>query len=718
MKSKSIILLFIIAAQPLFSQTPWQRIEAPPAYTMYDVTHFAGIFWICSPHRVLSLNKGHWENELYLPQWGNLGDRIFSDHHRLFEFSRQNAFGFYMTPDTSQTWTNIPLGTDGAELVAVSDTILYAAMRQPFINNPVLMRSRNWGMGWELLYDDPDADRFFDLHTEGPDSVLFAIPSGLYRSVNQGDSFALVSTALNHPELKDLRIFINQGIYWAYCFYADFMANSSRKLFRSANKGLHWEDVTSPIFQDWQVNDLVSWGGGVHLYTPSGLYSTYDDGQNWEHELLPVDYMKIAVENDTVYAATTYGFMYKGGDQTDWNVVFDSLPTEKAFRDRPTALQKINGALWVVAGSLFKYHPQNSPAWSIGGLGYTSSDTENFFVKGNTVIAQGSYGASRSVDKGATWQDLPHPNQPYWENPFFAFSSDSTLHGIDQATYGYKTSDMGDNWESTFAIGMDKIRGMGVYKDTVFWCGTPPTGSDQVWGWDNNAFSYTLNGGTILFLASIGDEVYAATAGRFFRYVGANQWRETANAPVMDVSGFLNTEFTGDQNILLLAHNLNGAAGTTYSTDKGETWSQLMPMPASLAGVEELYFERPYLYISGKNVNNVYELWSTHIDSLIAPISSVINHDQVPATDKWTLFPNPTQDDLRIVFAEPLQESVQCRILDANGRCRFEQRLDAGTSSVLLDCFGVRGIQAGVYMVFMKGKRGVSVRKLIVVGRF
>lgn len=617
--------------------------------------------------------------------------------------------GLYMTADTAQTWVNIPLGPQGIQDIAVTDTILYAVQRDPLVDHHFLARSRNWGQYWDTLYNDPLTDHYFDLLMAGPDTVLFAIPNGLYYATVEADTvFHLLSTAFNQPNLVDVNLFIDRGVFWAQCFYTDSLGNTNntRKLFRSTNRGQDWQDVTSPLFYDWYIHDLANWGGGVRLYATSGMYSSFDDGLNWSLRPLPTSLTHVEVVHDTAFAATDIGFMYLRHLE-NWSQVFDGLPAEKAFRSKPTALQKVNGELWVNPGLLYKYDPATEPAWTIGGLQY-APNAEDYLVRNDTVIARNPYSASRSTDQGLSWEILPHPDLVSWDKPAFAFSGDSVLYGIDQGRFGYASRDMGTTWDSVFSWGLLTVRGMGVLRDTVFWYGTPGLGEDQIVGWDHQQTFISLGGPITTFLGVIGDELYTTTANRLFRYLGAGVWHETANKPPVDIMAHL-TEFTGNKNVLI-AHYTGNAPQAAYSTDKGETWSELMPkLPPSLLAAQEIYVDSTSICVCGSNANQVYELWCSPIDSL-APIVSAI-HTPVVVPAAWTIVPNPASGPAWLVFDRPLSDPADYRILDATGRCIVSRPIATGTSRVLLEGFGSG--PAGVFTVLVIGKEGMSAKRLV-----
>ncbi|NMP23356.1 WD40/YVTN/BNR-like repeat-containing protein [Sulfobacillus harzensis] len=199
---------------------------------------------------------------------------------------------------------------------------LYAAVNSEFYG-PSIRRSHDWGETWDtggtgLQYapDDPEkVTRVWAIHPEGGHLVYAGVEaSGLFRSIDGGDTWSEVKALRDHPTHESW----GPG-YGGKClhtiavdsFNAErlYVACSSGGIYRSDDAGEHWLPINQGIRADFMPEDQrypIS-GQCVHKFV-----------------LSPVAEGRIWLQN--------HGGVYRSDDGgTSWESVGDSLPSDFGF---------------------------------------------------------------------------------------------------------------------------------------------------------------------------------------------------------------------------------------------------------------------------------------------------------------------------------------------------------------------------------------------------
>lgn len=277
---------------------------------------------------------------------------------------------------------------------------------------------------WEPL-DGPDGGYINDLKRNG-DYVFIGVPSGLYRSADQGLTW-------EHKELEPFGSIavLTLGVYDSLII-ADGVDFSNRpfkrRLFRSTNNGITWDEVHRPE-ANFPFNILVSSG---HVLMESFIqneyimYLSFDGGDNWS----PI---------------------HEWTGSTSAPVVGNSTHAYKAYN-----------------GLLYCYSFQNSnlsliplPA-SIRAVSYLFADDDLIFL-----IESLDESLFRSIDQGETWTKISDDN---WNGNDLICKKDGVYYAYHEGSM-QSSENGGNSWEMESNMEKYPVRNI-VVTDSAILAGT------------------------------------------------------------------------------------------------------------------------------------------------------------------------------------------------------------------------------------------------------
>ncbi|MDL2717037.1 MAG: hypothetical protein PT977_04730 [Acidobacteriota bacterium] len=238
-------------------------------------------------------------------------------------------------------------------------------------------------------------------------SIVSATTAGLYRSTNDGQSFAKVNAGLPAGAASDVVIGPDGTSLWAA------VNAPAPVVYKSFDGGVTWA-ATGPGIDVKTINSVSTAGPDVFAGTSNGIFSTTDNGATWRRVPAPsfASILKILPVGNTLFAGTfgnSSGVMRSDDDGDTWSAT-----------GGPAVAYKIVRAL---------------------------------HASGTTVLAGGEGGFFRSIDNGVTFTEparasigLPVSGTPY----AFAPVGSSTFLGLNPGGV-YKSANDGATWTSSNA---------------------------------------------------------------------------------------------------------------------------------------------------------------------------------------------------------------------------------------------------------------------------
>jgi len=637
--------------------------------------------------------------------------------------------GVYKSTDAGNSWDFVGLeNTVSVGRVVVDpsngDRVFVAAVGSYFTPNPErgIFRSEDGGANWEQVLFVSDSTGAIDLiiDPENPSRMIAAMwervrrpsgshlygpSSGMYKSIDGGDSWELIESSVL-PDPTDENI---GRIGLALCesqpdvVYSLFTDGSYyRGLFRSNDFGENWTNA-DPAMGISSGTSSFSWYFGqvrVHPNDPDIVFAldvsymrSVNGGSSW-----PINYgYGVAPNNFHVdqhalaFHPTNPDYIIVGNDggmdiSTDGGEDFTGvaeLPINQFYEigldaNNPDALYggtQDNGTIRTLDGGL------NNWTTIYGGDGfYVIVDYED----NDIIYAESQNGnLGKSTDGGyyfygATY-GINESEPKNWSTPVIMDPEDHEIlyYGTNRV---YRTIDGADYW---YAISPDLTNGYtGVRPGTVSTIGVSPVNTEVIWAGtsDGNIWVSVNNGEDWTEVSStlpnrwvsrvIADPMDAATAYATFTGLkwadpephvfrttdyGANWEDISGNLPDAPVNAFaVDTE---NNNYLFVGTDL----GAYYSSDLGASWEYIdEALPLVTIYDMKIHPEEHFLVI-GTHARSMYKLDLNEIVGTEEPIS--LSQNKIKISNA----PNPFTEQTQIYFSLEETTNVSLKIFDLKG---------------------------------------------------
>ncbi|MBI3788881.1 MAG: T9SS type A sorting domain-containing protein [Ignavibacteriales bacterium] len=423
---------------------------------------------------------------------------------------------------------------------------------------------------------------------------------GLFRSTDNGDTWVKA----NLPRLQSIYCFAVKG-------GTDLFAGGYG-VSRSTDHGATWIDAgLSGIFiQALKVNSAgdifaASAQNALTPSTPGGLYRSTDNGQNWIKiidGISNVDLRSIGIgAQNHLFVASGFGQIYHSTDNGDhWAMTFQGPGTITAIETDSS------GNLYCASYGICR-STDNGTTWQYFGYEQLNIGTSSLTINRTGEIFVGTFGKGifYSTDRGVSWKQTNTGIAKMYigavssnsQGDIFAGTSNngvfrSTNHGMTWS----KTGDIGNKWVNCVTIGSDDYIFAGTSLGGVFRSGN----NGQNWEHNHNGMPDDERV-RVIAINSIG-HVYAGSDGHgLFRSKTYGQnWERV---PLLDSTA------TG---IFALAINSLGhifaatfQAGLTrlfLSSDDGNSWTQL-PNPSSNTRIHSIIIDnKNTLFLCGEGI--------------------------------------------------------------------------------------------------------------------
>ncbi|WP_424987830.1 thrombospondin type 3 repeat-containing protein [Flagellimonas alvinocaridis] len=304
-------------------------------------------------------------------------------HHILFlneKILMTTRDGLYESLNDGISWSFSSLGIKAQQISAFAsnDTYIFTGT----ISNGVF-RSDDNGASWEAISNGLESSNTKSIHdiVALDNEVIIGTSSGIYKSTDNGDSWTiklnpginqgpqnlaydngvLVTTASEDGvyistdlgETWDLLpttgLIIPQGFTSIEIQGENlFVSTNSGDLFTSDDLGQTWSN--SPVYR--YIYDVKYQNGTIYIATANGLWTSTDFGQSLKN-FIPLDntsIQDIIVEGNTVYAASSYGFVVTEEGRENWYPAIDGMEitytTRLFLKDDTFFLGTYSSSVW------------------------------------------------------------------------------------------------------------------------------------------------------------------------------------------------------------------------------------------------------------------------------------------------------------------------------------------------------------------------------------
>lgn len=436
--------------------------------------------------------------------------------------------------------------------------------------------------------------------------VLAACCPGIYRSVNRGDSWSLVTPSWS------------AGCVYAMAFDSQnpgkvYAGTSSGRMFRSGDGGQTWEECSTGL-QGWAIQALLadpSQAGRVYAATwGGGVFVTSNGGDNWSASNAGVGHLELQSlaaspgPAPTVFAGAEYAFYRSLDGGATWTMSNEGF---FGLRCQGLALDASSPAsIWLATSGGAYRSADWGATWNLIGRG--DSYLYGIAVKPGdpSVICVAQDGSlMRTTDGGASWSVPTGASQNYY---YYAVAASPSAPNVWYAAAGglgvLRSTDGGATWQSASngltstaltCLAIDPADPATVYAGTsdagVF---KTTNGGGQ---WQN-----VIEGMTNLFTWAIA----VSPVNRQVVYVGTNGGGVFKSSNGGQNWSPVNTGLTEFQIDALACSPTDldtayagGASRVFRTTDGGASWSALVGMPSTTILALAIHPSNPYFLYAG-----------------------------------------------------------------------------------------------------------------------
>ncbi len=240
--------------------------------------------------------------------------------------------------------------------------------------------------------------------TQGGAIYLASFPLGVYKSTNDGASWATVNAGL--PVASGSISIESVGSNATHLF-----AGTHSGVFRSSNGGTSWSPANGTLTANANVfaNKFFNFGGVTFVVMSGmisnggGVYRTVNNGDSWSvsHAGMGsnMTVYHMASINFVLYAATSAGMVRSLDNGANWSIVTGSNFAMYSVQGTPSRLVCISDAG-------YKFSTNGGASWNnaTGGVAIPLAKSQLILYDGKYfAITGGSQGMLRSMDQGSTW---------------------------------------------------------------------------------------------------------------------------------------------------------------------------------------------------------------------------------------------------------------------------------------------------------------------------
>jgi len=695
---KKLLIIAAIICQILPANAQWQWINPIPPITDYEsMVHVSGQTYVMAgDHFILKTEDGgnSWvhtnhpqvrrfikvffldenigfvvgSNAIFLKTTDGGDNWIEKDtgaetayYEEVYFLNEQVGFiydlfgGLFKTTDGGENWTSIPSPTITI-IKFIDDNIGYGTRR-----GGVFAKTTNGGEDWEELHSQLSFYYIYDMHLVDAQTIILASYGGIYKSTDGGVTWV----AKLNPEDEVL----------ALSFVSDTKGYAMGKMSR--------------------------------------IYKTTDAGETWTNtNLLPDYYLDfnfnkfLALENEHKgLVAGGFGRIALLDLQSNTYETASQYLSDEQFKQFNDAAFVNDTTIVAVGREVIAYSNTNGRTWTIHQESHFLEEVH--FIDENTGFAVGS-GIFKTTDVGNSWELNFIPGN-YLRSLHFADANTGYVVGLNGAIY--KTTNGGEDWIAN-SSGVDVHLYSVFFTDanTGYACGASgtiisTTDGGETWTEAESVTNYVIS--SIYFI----NDTIGFTAVRSNGYAKTTnagedwEWIALSGAPYNN--SINDIVFYSEQDGYMVGDN-----GFVFSTnDGGETWEFTL-----LSEYSDLYG------LAARNENTVIAVGhrSAILRKYTGPDEHPLDDDEptsisdgetIFSPNKFTIFPNPFDNQIKIRGDFSNQQQILIEIFDIQGRLIYQtQKSTYGTKHLSVE---THTMSSGIYILRLKTNTQTASFKII-----
>lgn len=589
------------------------------------------------------------------------------------------GYGVYKSTNGGGNWTasntGLPANIGFVNYMVNKNDTVFTIAENRATGYVTTYRSINAGATWLATNTGLPTNQTFGKLFLGPNSLF--LPSGinkLYRSIDGGQNWAVANTGLPANVQVDLMARNGDQMY----AWVSNISGSGVGLCRSVNNGDTWTLVTSTINSLlYPIPWSFAWNGSTMLAgTSSGLFRSTNNGTDWTQaagtglEGVITSGMQLVFHNGVLYCGTPgllggTGYLLKSTNNgNSWSQLTNTLPSYQ--RRALQAFAGVGDILYVGLGVFGVYRTSDGGGtWESRSGGFPLQPVTYSMIKvGQRILAGTSSGIYQSSDNGYNWYQSQEGIEPvgYPKITALAANGDTVYAGSDQAR-AYRSVDGGRTFTST-ALQLTSGGAVKAFAFTGNAVLAIMTTSNAVYRTTNNGVSWTASSTGItsaggLTVVRIGSDFYLGTVSGLFKSAdgGLNWTRLGATVLVnnFQISGIA----TLGSDIYVSVYNAGTLTGDIYkSADNGNSWVKLniafvgsYPSPYSLISMNGNLYTGVYANFSSSATvmqGAAGTTWTDFGQGLVIPGAVRVNSFLVNGNELMASFANITGDPFDI----------------------------------------------------------------------
>ena len=440
------------------------------------------------------------------------GSSLFATHY----------LGVFKSDDNGFSWSLVneglpPQGTGGVNnvgnITSVNSTLFVTT-------NNGLYKSNDNATSWTSLINNlpsPPSNLYFS----GASMYACVIPYGIYKSINSGNTWTLISTSFATKYL-----YANNKLYTTYL---GINLDDINGIFKSENNDTDWSNIG--LGRAANANDILKDGDNLYCATDNGFYFSNDEGNTWRlrNNGLGINPSVncITKHGASLFIGTNKDGVFKTSDfGLNWVQVVNGLEDHYTIR----SIESIGSELFIgavqitsnsISGKLFK-SSNDGGTWinSTNNGGFTN--VYDIHAIGSVIFLATGNGVFLSTNSGASWIEsnsgMPTNNIfALTSNGNFLFAAHADAQSSTEPPFGgvFVSPDYGSNWGNNNYYENNSVYSLFAINNLIF------GGSRDILISDNNGDSWIWSGGFTSPVGGIhGDNngVYAAIQNSY----GAN----------------------------------------------------------------------------------------------------------------------------------------------------------------------------------------------------
>lgn len=221
-----------------------------------------------------------------------------------------------------------------------------------------------------------------------------------------------------------------------------FAGTDPKGIYKSFDHGITWVESNSAATKNLEVTCFAY--DSLYLYAGTledGVYRSPDNGVTWQPVNTGLQYQGIScllVANGYLFAGTILNGIYRSSDQgTTWVDINQSLLTQTYI----ISMDYVNGRLMVEGDNYIFFSTDDGNLWDIDQGTTQFYQIDNFWHRGDTVLASDGIAVFRSTDGGANWS-----NPQLLQYALVGFDSDGDTVYAGCRGGVYFSTDYGASW--------------------------------------------------------------------------------------------------------------------------------------------------------------------------------------------------------------------------------------------------------------------------------